>query len=204
MGLAQRGYRCTGRDLTPERIEAARARAKRAKVSVRLGSGNATALEFHNEFDAVLALYILFLLPNDDDIQKCLRSVHKALRPGGVIVCNLYNPFTTGKSWLVQALKHVPSVDDMRAKGIRITGIEKVHKVDPVKGIVWVDDTTIVEAPDGGHVFRDRERARLLTYWDLSRYLEMAGFHHAECYPDWKVRRHKRPKAEQLVFVARK
>ncbi len=63
VGLAQRGYRCTGRDLTPERIEAARARAKRAKVSVRLGTGDATTLDLLNEFDAVLAPTYYFSFP---------------------------------------------------------------------------------------------------------------------------------------------
>ncbi len=204
VGLAQRGYRCTGRDLTPERIEAATARAKRARVSVGLGTGDATTLGFHNEFDAVLAPYILFLLPNDDDIQKCLRSVFRALRTGGIVVCNLFNPFTTGKNWLVEVLRHVPSVEDMKARGIRITDIDRAHKVDPVRGIVWMDETCFVEAPDGRHIFRDRGRVRLLTYWDLTRYLENAGFHNIECYPDWKIKPMKKPKAEQLVFVARK
>ncbi len=43
-GLAQRGYQCTGRDLTPERIEMAKNRAARFKVSVELSVGDATKL----------------------------------------------------------------------------------------------------------------------------------------------------------------
>ena len=152
VGLSQRGYRCTGRDLTPERIEAAKGRAARTRVSVNLEVGDATKVDYHEAFDAVLGLYILFLLPDDDAVKRCLNGVRKSLRSGGV----------------------------------------------------WVDETTVVEAHDGRHVFRDKGRARLLTYWDVEHYLKSAGFDEIECYPDWKVKRVKKPKAEQLVFVVRR
>ncbi len=203
VGLAQRGYRCTGYDFTPERIEAAKARAARKRVSVRLGVGDASKVDFGDAFDAVVGLYLLFLLPDDDAVQRCLHGVRKSLRNGGVFVCNIFNPFTTGKNWLADAMRNRDSVEEQRAPGIRITEVQRTHERDPVKGVVWVDETTMIEAPDGRHVFRDRERARLFTYWDVEHYLKSAGFRNVECYPDWKIKRAKKPKAEQLVFVAR-
>src|SRR2546422_588103 len=83
VGLARRGYECVGQDFTRERVEMAKARAHRAQVSVRLKRADATRLRFVSEFDAVLALNILFLLPDDDDVQRCLRQIHRALRPAG-------------------------------------------------------------------------------------------------------------------------
>ncbi len=204
VGLARRGYKCTGRDFTPERIEAAKARAARAKVSVKLGVGDSAKIDFEGAFDAVLGLYILFLLPHDEAVKRCLRGVHRSLRTGGVFACNIYNPFTLGKSWMADAMRHRDSVEEQRARGIRITEVQRTHDYDPVRGVVWVDETTIIEAPDGRHVFRDRERARLFTYWEISYYLRSAGFQDIECYPDWEVKPTKKPKAEQLVFVARK
>jgi hypothetical protein len=55
------------------------------------------------------------------------------------------------------------------APHMRITDIQATHDYDPVMGVLWVDETTFIEAADGRHVFRDRERARLLTYWDMQR-----------------------------------
>ena len=204
VGLAQRGYRCTGRDLTPERIEAAKGRAARTRVSVNLEVGDATKVDYHEAFDAVLGLYILFLLPDDDAVKRCLNGVRKSLRSGGVFVCNIYNPFTLGKTWVVDAMRNRDSVEEQKAPGIRITEVQRTHDYDPVRGVVWVDETTVVEAHDGRHVFRDKGRARLLTYWDVEHYLKSAGFDEIECYPDWKVKRVKKPKAEQLVFVVRR
>jgi SAM-dependent methyltransferase len=173
-------------------------------VSVKLGVGDATKMRFKNEFDAVLACYILFLLPTDDDVEKCLAGVYRALRKGGVVVCSLFNPFTTGKNWIVAGARNESFTEEQIAPGMRITDVQTTHDYDPVKGIVWVDETTFIEAADGNHVFRDRERARLLTYWDLVHYLTDVGFGNIKCYPDWRMRSIKKPKAEQLVFVATK
>jgi SAM-dependent methyltransferase len=205
VGLAQRGYRCTGRDFTPERVQMARARAEREEVSVKLLQGDATKLEYENEFDAVLALYILFLLPDDDAILECLRQTHRALRPGGVLVCNIGNPFYLGKSWWsLQTIGQGSSSQRVHARGMRYMSVDRVKDYDPVHGVAWWDEVSVVEAPDGVHVFRDRERLRLLTYWETVNYLQVAGFKEIKCYPDWKIKPPKKPKAEFLVFVSRK
>ena len=204
VGLAKRGYKCTGYDFTAERIQTAKVRAERSGVSVRLRRGDATQLRFTKVFDAVLALYILFLLPDDEDIQRCLRGIHRALRPGGIMLSNVFNPFTTGKTWIAELLRKGERVDAVRARGIRITEIMKVRSLDAMHGVMWVDETSFVEAPDGRHVFRDRERARLLTYWEMLYHLKEAGFSKIECYQDWNRKQREKTKAEQLVFIGQK
>jgi len=204
VGLAQRGYRCVGYDLSQERVDVAKARVARAGVSVELRTGEASKLAPKGKFDAVLALYILFLLPSDDDVQKCLARIHKQLLPGGVLVCNHFNPFSKGKNYLMEAWRSGHFYSESRAPGIRITEIERLTDLDAVKGVVWSDDMTVIEAPDGRHVFRDKERMRLLTYWDFMRYLRDSGFSSIRSYPDWNLKPRRNPKAEQIVFVARK
>ncbi len=204
VGLAERGYRCSGSDLTLECIEAARTRAERAGVTIDLSVADATKLPTKSRFDAVLALYIIFLLPNDEDILKCLRRIHDLVLPGGVVVCNIYNPFTKGENWISDPVRCGPRVYESKAGGIRWLSVTKPTDFDPVQGVAWIEETTVIEGPDGRHVFRDRERARLLTYWDVTRYLHDTGFRKVEVYPDWSTQPKRRPKAEQLIFVARK
>lgn len=204
VGLARRGYECVGQDFTRERVEMAKARAHRAQVSVRLKRADATRLRFVSEFDAVLALNILFLLPDDDDVQRCLRQIHRALRPGGLIVCNIENPFGTRKGWLSTLLRRGHRTETSRVPGLRITNVQRLGDVDPVLGVAWIEETSKIETSDGRRTFRDRERVRLFTYWDLTNYLRAAGFGGIQCYPDWERKPPKKPLADELVFVARK
>jgi len=204
-GLARRGYQCTGLDYTPERVQIAKDRAKSAGVSVRLMQGDATRLKYENEFDAVLALYILFLLPNDDDVLKCLGQIHRALRKGGVLVCNIGNPFYAGKHWFsMDAIYKGLRVIEERAPGIHSTEIVRLRDFDPMHGVAWWQETSIIKAPDGTHTFPDRERLRLFTYWDILHYLQAAGFKEIKCYTNWKTKPPENRKAETLIFVARK
>lgn len=204
VGLAQRGYDCVGQDFTPSRVDMARARAERAGVSLRLSPGDATRLPYRSEFDAVLALYVLFLLPSDEDVARCVRQARTALRRGGLLVCNVYNPFAVGPRSLGRLIQGERQVDESRARGIRMTEISEFRDTDPVRGWGWLSETTFIEAPDGTHVFRDRERLRFLTYGDVMRILESAGFRDIDCHPDWDLRPARRPRAYQLVFTARK
>jgi len=200
VGLAHRGYRCTGLDYTPERVQIAEARAKREGVSVKLLQGDATRLKYENEFDAVLALYILFLLPDDDDVLKCLRQSHNALRSGGILICNIYNALSERTRARLQGYH----VQEARVRGVRCMNIDRVQDFDPVHGVTWWQETSVIEAPDGIHVFRDRERIRLFTYWDILHYLQVTGFKEINCYPDWKIKPPRKPTAERLIFVSRK
>jgi SAM-dependent methyltransferase len=204
-GLASRGYKCTGLDYTPERIQIAKGRAKHEGVSVKLQQGDATQLKYENEFDAVLALYILFLLPNDDDVLKCLGQIHRALRKGGIMICNIGNPFCKGKHWFsLDAIYKGLRVIEEHAPGVKMTEIVRLRDFDPLHGVAWWDETNIIEASDGTHIYPDRERLRLFTYWDILHYLQATGFKEIKCYTNWKTKPLQERKAEWLVFTARK
>jgi 2-polyprenyl-3-methyl-5-hydroxy-6-metoxy-1,4-benzoquinol methylase len=191
--------------LTPERIDAAKARAKREGVSVELRRGDATRLHTRRMFDAVLALYILFLLPDDDDVKHCLRSIHKLLLPGGVLITNIFNPFSASKNFITETLREGVSVEESKAPGIFNLSITKLHKFDRINGVAWINESNVIEAPDGVHLFRNnKERVRLFTHSDILSYLNECGFKELRTYADWEMKQPKNPKAEEVVFVARK
>jgi SAM-dependent methyltransferase len=204
-GLAQRGYKCTGQDYTPEQVQMAKTRAKQEGVSIKLLQGDATKLKYESKFDAVLALYILFLLPDDDSVLTCLGQIHRALKSGGVTVCNIGNPLYDGKEWFsLKTIHQGHYSQETRVPGMRHMSIDRVQDFDPLHGVAWWQETHVIEDQDGVHIFRERERLRLFTYWDILHYLQVAGFREIKCYPDWKTKPPKKPKAEWLVFVSRK
>jgi SAM-dependent methyltransferase len=192
-------------DYTSEQVQIAQARTKREGLSVKLLQGDATKLKYKSEFDAVLALYVLFLLPDDDSVLKCLRQIYRALKSGGIMICNVANPFHKGDDWF--SLKRIHQgqyFHETRVSGMRYISIDRIQDFDPLQGVAWWQETHVIQAEDGVHIFRDRERVRLFTYWDILRYLQAAGFKEIKCYPDWKTKPPKKPKADWLVFVARK
>jgi ubiquinone/menaquinone biosynthesis C-methylase UbiE len=126
IGLARRGYNCTGSDYTPECVHVAKARAQHEHISLKLLEGDATKLAYDNEFDATVALYILFLLPDDEDVQKCLRQIHRSLKPGGMTVCNVFNPLPERNQTHMQAFH----IEKTSAPGIRRIDIDAVKDYD--------------------------------------------------------------------------
>ena len=205
LGLAHRGYRCTGQDYTPEQVQMARTRAKREGVSVKLVQGDSTKLKHEDRFDAALALYILFLLPDDDSVLTCLQQIHCALKSGGIVVCNIANPFYDGENWFsLKSIQRGHYFNETIVPDMRYTSIDRVQEFDPIHGVAWWQETHAIEVPDGVQIFRERERLRLFTYWEMLHYLQAAGFKNVKCYPDWEIKPPKRPKAEWLVFVSRK
>jgi 2-polyprenyl-3-methyl-5-hydroxy-6-metoxy-1,4-benzoquinol methylase len=205
LGLAQRGYKCTGQDYAPEQDQMAKTRAKREGVSIKLLQGDSTKLKSGSEFDAALALYILFLLPDDDSVLACLRQIHRSLRSGGIMVCNIANPFYDGENWFsLKSTQHGHYFAETRVPDMRYISIDRVQDFDPLNGVVWWQETHVVEVPDGVHIFQEHERLRLFTYWEMLHYLQVTGFKEIKCYPDWETKPPKKPKAEWLVFVSRK
>jgi len=205
LGLANRGYKCIGQDYTPEQVKVAKGRAKRDGASLRLLQGDATKLDYENEFDAALAIRILFLLPDDRSVLMCLRQIHRSLKSGGIIICNIANPFYDGENWFsLKSIQRGHYFSDIRASNMRFISIDQVQDFDPLHGIAWWQETHIIETSDDMHIFQERERLRLFTYWDILHYLQAAGFKHTKCYPDWNMKIQKKPRAEWLVFVSRK
>lgn len=82
--LAKRGYRVTGQDLSAFLLEKAEAEAADAGVSLRLVQSDMRQVPFEDEFDAVINIFSAFgYLESDEEDQKVLQQVHKALKAGG-------------------------------------------------------------------------------------------------------------------------
>jgi SAM-dependent methyltransferase len=85
--LAQRGYQVTGQDLSEVFLREAEREAKAQGTHVRWIHGDMRNIPFENEFDAVINIFTAFgYLENQDEDQKVLQQVCKALKPGGLFL----------------------------------------------------------------------------------------------------------------------
>jgi SAM-dependent methyltransferase len=161
--LAERGYRVTGQDLSEVFLKRAQADAEVHDVDVRWVHGDMRAIPFEDEFDAVINIFTAFgYLESDDEDERVLQQVYKALRPGGRFLLE-----TMHRDALVRGFQ--PFAVMRHEDGLLVT--EERH-FDQLGGRTLVRVTLLY--PDGrrtelGHA------ARTYTLTELARMLARRG-----------------------------
>lgn len=83
--LAQRGYQVTGQDLSEVFLREAEKEAQAQGVHVQWVRSDMRNIPFENEFYAAINIFTAFgYLEDQDEDQKVLQQVNKALKPGGL------------------------------------------------------------------------------------------------------------------------
>ena len=96
IGMARLGYRVTGVDFNPRYLELAAADAEAAGVSLTWRAGDMRALEFERAFDGAYSYFTSFGYFDDDDNERVLDGLARALRPGGRVLLEMMN-----RDWLL-------------------------------------------------------------------------------------------------------
>ncbi len=90
--LAQRGYEVTGLDLSGVFLERAKSDAESAGAHVRWVHGDMREIPFEDHFDAVISIFTSFgYLESEEEDQKVLGQVHRALKPSGLFLLEVVN-----------------------------------------------------------------------------------------------------------------
>ena len=90
--LARRGHRVTGLDLSPRSLELARAAAEREGLAIDWLHADMREIPTGREFDAVVNVYTSFgYFDADDENQRVLDAVARALAPGGRFLIDVVN-----------------------------------------------------------------------------------------------------------------
>jgi len=90
--LAKRGFTVTGLDLSEYLLDLARRRAREAGVAVNFVHRDMRELPWEDEFDAVVNLFTSFgYLETDEEDERVLAAIHRALRPGGQLLIDHHN-----------------------------------------------------------------------------------------------------------------
>lgn len=105
IGLAQRGFRVTGLDLSANSLALARREAEAAGVELELVERDMRELDADAEFDGVLNVFSSFgYFPEQADDERVLAAVGRALKPGGRFLIDTLNtvalaPHFREKEW---------------------------------------------------------------------------------------------------------
>jgi SAM-dependent methyltransferase len=91
IGMASRGYRVTGVDFNARYLEIAAAEAEAAGVAVAWAAGDMRELDFTHAFDGVYSFFTSFGYYGDDENERVLANIARALRPGGTFLLDMIN-----------------------------------------------------------------------------------------------------------------
>lgn len=189
--LAQRGYQVTGLDLSETLLARASADASAAGVDVRWVHGDMRQIPFEAEFDAVINIFTSFgYFESDDEDERVLREVHKALRPRGLFLLDFIN-----REWVVRHYRRhgITRMDD---------GVLALQENEfELRSGRNTTRFTLIE-PDG----RRRELryvVRMYTLAELAKMLDRAGLAIAAHHGDLDGSAYTLD-SQRLVVVARK
>src|SRR2546428_3429088 len=92
IGLAQRGYRVTGLDLSAPLLAEARKAARGVGVKATFVQGDMRHLRFRGAFDAAISMFTSFgFFDRQAEDREVLRGIARALRPRGKFLMELFN-----------------------------------------------------------------------------------------------------------------
>jgi SAM-dependent methyltransferase len=182
--LAERGYRMSGLDLSPENIDFLRQRAAGKGFDVGLHVGDMTEFRLPRTVDAAICMQDSqgHLLTNEA-ILGHLRSTARAIKRGGLYVFDRY----MCSSWTDPARKWSWT----RRRGgatVRAT-FEALKDLDPVTQVFY--EEMELEAQENGqrHIYRQRHASRMVFPQELRSLVALAGeFELAEWFYGFKPR----------------
>lgn len=92
--LARRGYKVVGQDINPLFLNIAKRRARKVGVKISWIQRDMREIPFKEKFDAIINIFTAFgYFEKEEDNQKVLFEIAKALKKNGVFLIDINNPY---------------------------------------------------------------------------------------------------------------
>lgn len=180
--LARMGYRVVGADLSQAMLLVARQALRASGIPAQLVRADLRSLPFAACFDAALCLESpLAYLHEDAALAAALHSLHRALRPGGRLIVDVFD--------YVAVLGEEPLPPTVTRFATRWGGVEvsETHRYDAPGGVWRMAQTFRVERPDRVETFAVEHALRIRPPAQYAAALEAAGFAVDELLPAYPI-----------------
>lgn len=190
--LGKFGMTGMGVDLNPKMI--AFARSKYPKLSFELK--DMRSLTFRNRFDAVICLCTTFTYnTTNEDVVSALRGFHRALRRGGLLVIDLFNPISfIEKREFKEKMELSYSEVGLRS--------ELEHQIDERAQLLIAKQTTI-RLEENKKIDVNKTAYRLFFPQEMKYFLETTGFELLDFYGSFDLG-DKQLGGPRMIVVAKK
>jgi SAM-dependent methyltransferase len=190
--LSQFGLIGTGVDLNERMLDYART----ARPHLRFHVSDMRALPYDDEFEAVVCLCTTFSYnTTNEDVVTALGCFHRALRSGGLVVIDVFNPirFIKTRGYL-EEIEQVWESFNLR----HVTA----HDIDEVRQL-QIATQSVFRIDDGRLLQSDVTEYRLFFPQELRYLLETSAFQFLRFYGDFDIERTSLD-GTRLIAVAQK
>lgn len=158
--LTGRGYTMIGLDLDPFFLDTARQEAERRGLEVQLELRDMRDIPFVEEFDAVINMFTSFgYLESDEEDQKVLDGVARALKPGGLFLMELMHRDCLARMFQPRGWYET----EAGLKVLEQRGFDPLTGRNDVRVITIYPDGAVKEAHHSVRIYTLTELARMLT-----------------------------------------
>jgi SAM-dependent methyltransferase len=179
--LAAAGCRVTGLDLSPAMLREAERKAAEQPAEVRsrlrFVHGDMADLALDETFDAVIIPFRSFaFLHEPGDQRRCLRAIHRHLRPGGVLGFAVFDPLLDLCTPGAGGTRRDQGIDPRTGHTIVVEVLDRFN--DSLRQVLR-ETWRFTEVDAAGTVLRSEEEVLALrwTYrWEMHHLLELEGF----------------------------
>jgi SAM-dependent methyltransferase len=186
--LAALGHHVTGIDLMPGFLEIARQEAMTQNLQVAYRQGDMRQIEFFEQFDAVLLLFTAFGYFEDQENEKVLARIARAIKPGGFFIFDTHN-----RDVILKGLR--PSIVTEKEGNLMIDRLE----FDSLSGRLYNRRIVIRNG-----VRRDKPFfVRLYNPSEVHQMLQRAGLRVEKMYSGWDGEPVSAD-ARRMIVIARK
>lgn len=169
--LAAEGLQLTGIDNSSAMLRQCEERLERRGLKARLVEQDVMKMRDSGEFDAALCMNsVLCYQLETQDILRALALIRDSLRPGGLLILEIWNIFANSVSSGRTFSHHI------RDGGLKIVS-EESHRYEPFRSILHMTMDVTVSDDDGTEEsFIRKEALRAMTAGEVAAYLREAGF----------------------------
>lgn len=171
--LAKKGFKVVGVDISEKQIQHAIKRVKESNTDVIFQIKDARKLDFNEEFDFVINMFLSFgYFKSEKEDKDVLKGVFKALKPGGKFLMDFWN-----------AEKEIRDLKPIITEKIKNISIVKEWKFDAAnKRLNWKN---IVTFPDGQKESW-KHSIKAYTVAEIKKLIEEAGLKFEKVYGSLK------------------
>ena len=168
--LAGAGYRMTGVDISPDMLAHCADRLRQRGLTANLIEGDLLALDEIERYDVILCMNsVLCYFLETEAMLSVLTALRRALRPGGVLVLEIWNILANAASF------GTTSTDEVHGDGLHIIN-RMTSRYDAFRSIYYAQLALQVTEKGQVSTFSHEEVLRVMTAGEVIAYLQATGY----------------------------